>query len=401
MRKFKKDWRKKILVSLVFATIISSSIFVFGNFGTPRLLTIEDISAEFVEERLELMRDWFLVNERKGNTLPYLYYPEKDEYKNDNNIIRQLLTTQGIFALAKHRNGDHELFTVGENNLKAIFRKYYKFEKETGFGFFEGSNKSIKLGGAALGVVAILEGGLSEKYPDELIALAKLVEAMQQPNGSFQTFYRPENFISNDRFYSGEALLAATRLYEFSGDAKWLEFVERSFDFYSEKLRNNFLPQYVPWHTMAYAEMFEATGEQKYADFIFWMNDRLIDEMLVTDSDNPKEIGRFYSKMKSNSYGPPHSASTSVYIEGVGYAQAVAEKTGDQKRASKYSEAVILGTRSLLELQFTVKDANAFSRPEKVIGAIGRTFDRSEIRIDQTGHSANGILEAIKILNKN
>lgn len=377
--------------------IITASVFSFAG-SRSKFLAVKDISAVLIDERLGLMREWFLVNEREGNTLPYLYFPEKDELTDDNNIIRQLLTTQGIFALAKQHD-DRELFEVGVNNLTAVFRKYYKFEEATGFGFFAGE-KDVKLGGAALGIVAILEGGLAENYSNELAALARFVEAMQQPDGSFQTFYRPANFTSNDKFYSGEALLAATRLFEFSGDQKWLTFVARSFSLYRVKIKNNFLPQYVPWHTMAYAEMFAATGEQKYADFVFWMNDKLIDEMLDKNPNDPRDLGCFYNATKNAEYGPPHSASTSVYVEGIGYAHSLANTVGDQIRLAKYREAIILGARSLLELQYTPQDSSGFAHPEKIMGAIRRTIDHDEIRIDQTGHSANALLEAVKILTE-
>ncbi|MFH1546650.1 MAG: hypothetical protein ABIE14_04700 [Patescibacteria group bacterium] len=377
--------------------------FVFLSFRETEVLPLKKISANFVTERMQLMRDWFLTNEREGNTLPYFYDPADSSAQKDSNIIRQLLTTQGIFALARELE-DAELREVGEQNLAAVFRKYFKTEEtpqlsdgRLTFGFFEGNGK-VKLGGAALGIIAILEGELTGKYSVELAALANFIEAMQQPNGSFQTFYRPVSFTSNERFYSGEALLAAARLFEFSGEAKWLDFVERGFEYYRPKITENFSPQFVPWHTMAYAEIFERTGEPKYADFIFWINDELIAEMLEVNPTESAMLGRFYNSEKHTKYGPPHSSSTAVYVEGVAYAHAVAEKSGDAERTKNYREAARLGARSLLQLQFTFKNSREFENPERLIGAIRRAVDRSEIRIDQIGHTANALPRVKKIL---
>ena len=399
MERSEKIWRKILVSLIILGGIILISIFGFLKLHETKILKVEDIDSEFIENRLGLMRDWFLANSQTGETLPYLYFPDLDEYEDGNNIIRQLLTTQGVFVLAKYFN-DPELFAVGENNLATIFNKYYKFEEETGFGFFQGSNGSVKLGGAALGIITILEGNLEKKYSNELTALAYFVEAMQQSDGSFQTFYRPENFQSNDRFYSGEALLAAMRMYKFSGESKWLDYVDKSFGFYREKIQSNFLPQYVPWHTIAYAEIFEVTSEKKYADFIFWMNDKLIGEMLETNSSNPHTLGRFYNEAKSGVYGPPHSSSTSVYVEGISYALTVAQEVGDKELIEKYSQAIILGIRSLLDLQFTVQNSKEFIYPKKIIGAVRRTVDRNEIRIDQIGHTANALARALQIVFK-
>ncbi len=365
---------------------------------------MKKISANFVTERMQLMRDWFLTNERGDNTLPYLYFPDEKKYEKNNNIIRQLLTTQGIFVLSRELD-DTELRGIGERNLAVIFQKYFETEEKLTpqlaekltFGFLEG-NEKVKLGGAALGIIAILEGELTKKYSGELVTLANFVEAMQQPDGSFQTFYRPSDFATNERFYSGEALLAAARLFEFSGEAKWLDFVEHGFEHYRLKITDDFLPQFVPWHTMAYAEIFEQTGKQKYADFIFWMNDKLIEEMLTVNTDDPRTLGRFYNSEKHAKYGPPHSSSTAVYVEGVAYAHAVAEKLGDAERVKNYREAIRLGTRSLLQLQFTFENSREFKNQERLIGAIRRMIDRSEIRIDQVGHAANALPRVKKIL---
>ncbi|MBU1090005.1 hypothetical protein KKF38_04430 [Patescibacteria group bacterium] len=404
MAKFKKKWRfVRATVTAILSTIGASLFFL--NFQETEVLPLEKISANFVAERMQLMRNWFLTNARDGDTLPYFYDPADSSFQKDNNIIRQLLTTQGIFALARELE-DAELREVGEQNLAAVFRKYFKTEETPQssdgmltFGFFEGNGK-VKLGGAALGIIAILEGELTEKYSEELAALANFLEAMQQPNGSFQTFYRPADFETNERFYSGEALLAAARLFEFSGEAKWLDFVERGFEYYRPKITENFSPQFVPWHTMAYAEIFERTGEQKYADFIFWLNDELIAEMLEKNPIEPATLGRFYNSEKHAEYGPPHSSSTAVYVEGLTYAFETAEKIDDGERVKNYREAVRLGTRSLLQLQFTFENSREFENPERLVGAIRRAVDRNEIRIDQIGHTANALPRMKKILEK-
>lgn len=400
MARSKKPLKRNNFVRVVGPVLIVGLTLILALSGTTenKILRPADITSKLIGQRLQLMQDWFLANEQLGDTLPYLYYPEQQEYANDNNIVRQLLTTQGVFVLARELDNP-ELEQLAWRNLAAVLRKYYREEEEIDFAFFEGSG-TVKLGGAALGIIAILESPQPETYGAELGKLADFIRAMQQPDGSFQTFYRPPDFQRNERFYSGEALLAAARLAKSTGDRSWLEYVERGFMYYKPLLTTRFMPQFAPWHTMAYAEAYGQTGEQQYADFVFQLNDRLIDEMLQTDTADPAQLGRFYNSKHDSEWGPPHSSSTAVYVEGITYAYDLAVELGDQQRAESYRNAIQLGARSLLQLQYTDRDAEQFEHYERIRGAIRRTTDRSEIRIDQTGHAVNALPRVVRILSE-
>ncbi|MFH1375089.1 MAG: hypothetical protein ABIH35_00245 [Patescibacteria group bacterium] len=398
MARSKHPPKRNYFVRIVGPVLIIGLTLVLALSGRTEneILRPADITSEFIGQRLQLMQDWFLANERLGQTLPYLYYPERKEYSNDDNIVRQLLATQGIFVLARELSSP-ELEQLAFRQLAATLLEYYREESETGFGFFEG-NGTVKLGGAALGIITILESPQPEIYGVKLSKLADFIRAMQQLDGSFQTFYRPPDFERNERFYSGEALLAAARLARYTGDSSWLDYVEHGLTYYEPLLKTRFMPQFAPWHTMAYSEMFEQTGEQKYADFVFYLNDRLIDEMLQTDVADPAQLGRFYNSKHDSEWGPPHSSSTAVYTEGITYAYDLAMRLGNRERAERYRNAIRLGTRSLLQLQYTERDSQDFEYPERIKGAIRRATDRKEIRIDQTGHTANALPRVSRIL---
>jgi len=362
--------------------------------GAPILLS-DDISCGLVRQRLNLLSAWFLNNIQPDNSLPYLYHPSSGKYPDKDNIIRQLLTAQGIFAIT-HETKNKKLEKIGMLHLKELFKKYYQYDTNHKFGYFEKENK-VKLGSAALGIIAILESPQPEKYSSELAALTEFLKFMQQPNGSFQTFFKPTDFDTNQRFYSGEALTAAAKLFEYTKNPEWLDFITRSFEYYQPYLTQNFMPQFVPWHTFAYTTAYFANREKKYADFVFRLNDYLIEEMLETNPDYPDQIGRFYNSNHAE-WGPPHIASTAIYLEGITYAYNLAKKIGDTKRANQYLQSILLGARSLLQLQWLPDTTYYLQHPERVTGAFKRTTSSNNFRIDHVGHTANALSCVQKIL---
>lgn len=59
---------------------------------------------------------------------------------------------------------------------------------------------------------------------------------------------------------------------------------------YVEEIQENYYPAYVPWHTMSLYHTYQITQKKEYADAIFLLNDKLIDEMLHTDSTTPHYV---------------------------------------------------------------------------------------------------------------
>jgi hypothetical protein len=359
-----------------------------------RLITTTEITPNFLDARLNLMHEWLNQNQKSDGSFPYAYQPSRGAYPVGDNVIRQFTLTQGLFALSRALN-DHGLATRGEKNLDQLLTQYYYFDKAKRWGYFREGDQ-VKLGAAALGVLAILESGVPQKYAAELTALGQFLLDMQQADGSFQTFYQPPDFQTNDRFYSGEALTALARLAEFSGEAKYLAAVEKSFPYYQNLLQKNWSPQYVPWHTQAYYTAYRITGDTQYAKFIFELNDNLITNMQNQITELPDELGRFYNA-KHVEWGPPHSSSDGIYLEGLTYAYELANLLQDNAHSGKYRQSIRLGTRALLQIQWTPDSAYYLNHPERVVGAFKRTILKNNLRIDQIGHALNA-LTRVKII---
>ena len=243
-----------------------------------------------------------------------------------------------------------------------------------------------------------------DDYKVEAEKLAHTILSLQNPDGSLEPWYiEPSYTYDADRlltFYSGEAILGLIEYYMKAGNPMYLDAAIQSQDFYIEKyvthLKQNYYPAYVPWHTQSLNKLWKLTGEKKYADAIFALNDELI-KIQNTDSDPGAEYsGRFYHPDHPE-YGAPHSSSDAIYTEGLSYAYEIAGIVGDKEHQETYRRAIILGAQNLINLQ--CKDSNIynFQHPERVRGAIRYGAHDNRIRIDTTQHTIDAFMKIIQV----
>ncbi|MEK7485796.1 MAG: hypothetical protein AABZ60_15855, partial [Planctomycetota bacterium] len=102
----------------------------------------------------------------------------------------------------------------------------------------DGDPLQVKLGGTALGLLALLH--VEEISPkttslEDLQALGRGIEFMQKAEGSFYSKYLPQEGVKSDEwnslYYPGEAALALISLYEKDPQSHWLESSEKAIAF--------------------------------------------------------------------------------------------------------------------------------------------------------------------------
>lgn len=345
---------------------------------------LKNINKPAIKQSLDLAGQWLLNNQDKNGSIKYRYFPDKDEYFSGNNMIRQFMATTALSEMYEYTDNlkYKESF---EKNLGYNINNYYYETDDLGYIYYNGN---AKLGAAAFAYEA-LSRSENNSFSDKKQKLENFIFFMHnKATGKFKTFYLPPEADRNHNFYPGETMLAFMLEYEKTKDEKYLDLVKRSFDYYLEFFRNNPNPAFVPWHTMADYWLYKSTKEKKYADFIFEMNDFLTQIQHKSCTPDKRFLGRFYDPLKSE-YGPAHASSTGIYVEGLTYAYRIAKELNDTQRAEKYKEAVLLGVRSLMQLQYKEGD-------EKVLGGIRKTVENNELRVDNMQHS---IMAFIQVLN--
>jgi len=347
------------------------------------------VTGDEAARMLDRMLAWARANQASDGRLPYKYWPSRGAYADSDNVIRQMLATLGLVRAARAFGSD-DLRTRAAANLARNLTAYLV---DCGDHAAMTCGGKGKLGATALAALCILEhAGTTGAHADTLANLRAGIDRQWQSDGAFRTFFWPPERNDNQNFYPGEALLFYAVLHAHTGDSDVLARAMASFRYYRAWHRQHPNPAFVPWHTQAYVRLYRACGEPELRDFVFAMNDWLCGIQQWGGNLAPDLWGRFYAPAKP-AYGPPHAASTGVYLEGLGDAYALAAETGDTARAERYRTAIRRGLRSLRQLQ-VVSEADMFYMQQRtpVHGAIRTEAYNNEIRLDNMGHAMLALL---------
>lgn len=354
-----------------------------------RVIDPETVSVDTIPDMVTKMGDWLLRQVADDGRLIYKYWPSRGETSPANNTIRQFMATICLLRLARF-TGETAARNIALRNLDYNLAQF--FWVHDGLGVIEHDGKA-KLGAAALAALAILERPVTEKYRPVLELLCSGIDALWRTDGSFRTFHKPIDRNDNQNFYPGEALLFWASFYAVEKDEALLARCVLSFEYYREWHRRNRNPAFIPWHSQAYALLYQHTRQPELKDFVFEMNDWLLPMQQWDDARYPDLKGRFYDP-RHPEYGPPHASSTGVYLEGLADAYRLAIETGDVARANRYRRVIWRGLRSIRQLQL-LDDVDMFyiSKRDRVRGGVRTEVYDNTIRVDNVQHCLMALLK--------
>lgn len=348
------------------------------------LLEIEDIDNDLILERIKLIQDWFAENtDETTGRFQYEYYPSSDNYSESTNDTRMTASLWAAAELGGFLNDD----TLNEetNNMldyfldRAVCKDNYCYIASS-------DGDKPKIAHNAFIIMVLLN---KPDYPNRDAWVTKLSEGIlsrQKSNGEFYTHFNTEN-ISGEEYYPGEAMLALMMIYEETEEEKYLTAVEKAFPFYQQYWRDDKNTAMIPWHTQAYTLLYEQTEDSKLKDFIFEMNDWLINNHQIESSPYYDEVGGFH---KTNT---PKTVSTTTYLEGINDAYQLALDTNDNEHIAMYRESIENGTRFLLLAQYTKKNSFYLDDPERAIGGFRTSLIDNSQRIDCQQHGARTLMK--------
>lgn len=352
----------------------------------------EAVTEESVADLASSLGDWLVSNVQADGRMTYKYWPSRGEESTANNTIRQWMATVALGRTATVRAND-DIHDLARQNIEYNLATFY--ETEGDLGLIVEADGDVKLGAVALAALALVEHPDRADFAAEESSLRRTVDALWQPDGSFRTFHRPASRNDNQNFYPGEALLLWSTLLAEDPDAQLLERFMRSFHYYRDWHRDQPNPAFVPWHTQAYVAAWEVTGEADLRDFVFEMNDWLLDLQQWDEAEYPDLRGRFHDPDKPV-YGPPHASSDGVYLESLAAAYRLANAVDDRARAERYRVAIDRTLRDVMQLHFEDEvDLFYVSRPDPVRGGVRTTPYDNEIRVDNVQHNLMGILDVL------
>ncbi|MEO7295667.1 MAG: hypothetical protein ABIZ57_05960 [Candidatus Limnocylindria bacterium] len=339
------------------------------------------------------MADWLTRQLDDDGRMVYAYFPSRGEESQSNNMIRQWMATVALQRIAEDRDDDTLRRRARDNT---IFNLDLSYRREDGLGLIADPDGDVKLGAVALAALALSQSSDRASFAEEEAALRRTVDHLWSPDGSFDTFYVPAGRRDNQNFYPGEALLLWAVTLEREFDPDLLDRFMTSFAYYRAWHREQPNPAFVPWHTMAYAKVWAITKDPALRDFVFEMNDWLLDLQQWEDAPAPDAAGRFYNPDRPD-FGPPHASSDGVYLEGLIAAHRLTVAVDDDVRGEIYRTAIARGIRHLMQLQFAdAVDMYYVSRRDRVAGGMRTTVYDNAIRVDNVQHGLLAVMDVLE-----
>jgi len=344
------------------------------------IIDINEINNKRIFDSISLGYDWFLETVNSStNLLEYMYFPSENIYSTENNHLRQLASLWTITEMNSFLNKN-----ASKSLVNSTLDYYLSFMKSSSNFSYVILNDKAKLANNAFLILTLLNTPHYQNQKELLTQLGNGILSLQNENGSYKTFFFSDENTGID-YYPGEAMLSLMKLYNNTKDQRYLDSVEKAFYHYRDYWRNNKNTALIPWHTQTYKLLFEETKNQDLSDFIFEMNDWMIDNYQINTSEYPDEIGGFPK------YYP--TFSTSVFIEGINDAYSVAMMVNDSFHIQKYKEAIRLGTRFILQIQFTENNTFYLNNDIKAIGGFKTSLTNNGLRIDNTQHSMMALMK--------
>ncbi len=334
------------------------------------ILLVPFLNSDKYAESIELGGEWFL-NSQNDKFLFYTYDFEKNTYSGESHALRETASLWSISKLANYLN-DPRYKTLANKGFNH-FETYFYYDQENDF-LILNITKRQKLGYSAFMVLTLLES----EHPQKQYYLEKFSNGIlhqQNEDGSLSSYFYSSD-PGNQNYYPGEALFAIMSMYEQTGEIKYLQATQRAFPFYKDYFQEEQNTAFVPWQSRAYNKLYKVTQDQEVADFVFEMNDFMV------DFHNPGE--------NCQNFDFSRGSVTAVYMEGVNMAYELARLLNDQERVTCYSNFIEEGADAILALQITDKK----NYPLSAIGGIRGSWDSTEMRVDRNQHAVLALMEA-------
>lgn len=330
--------------------------------------------------RLELMFEWYkgMVDERTGRLL-YSYDPGTDVAIGDGEPIRDIAAVWDVEVLSAF---------LGRDDLRDLIRRSLDhFEQRVvprdGYAIVAPGGESSSIAHSAFMALDLARSDLPDKV-QRLIPLVDGILRQQREEGSYKIFFDavPD---TGEELYPAEAMLALAEAHRLTGDARYLDSVERGFAYYKRDYYDRGLVDldsmvfFANWQSQAGRPLFEATSRRDVKHLVrtvlFELHDRVIQS-------------GFYDRV---AHRPERQACVEVAcgLEGLADAYAVAVATRD-RRTAEYRRCIGIAVDFLVRAQRT---ADCTDRER---GGFGGSLVSREQRIDVTGHVASGFIKSVE-----
>ena len=367
--------------------------------------------------------DWILTNMKANGQFLYFYdgiTGSEIDFQHPNrtnppyyNILRHsggTITLLRTFELT----GEKKYLEAARASIEFFLTVFREHEYRGQYACYPFFNKKSKLGGAGIGLVAMLHftrlsgDARYRKYIDGLVHhILSRVSDTGEMIGYFihPLFNNGREIIDPDEqtkkelfsfYYPGEALLGlALYLRTMSDiDPQLRDLVlaksKNALDFliHGRPKKYHYLFDPLPadgWLMQAIEEWVKIEGfdEQAYIDFVFNDAQAMIDHMYQEDNSPYFDyVGSFYYH-----YGE-HAYPDGARCEGLMAAWYLAQHLGHEKRVAHFMKYLLLAAKNLMYTCNTPESCYAHRNPEKSVNSFRFKLTRQWMRVDSVQHAA-------------
>lgn len=361
-----------------------------------RLVASAEVTLDAMRAACADLAGYLRHRQTSDGTFSYEFLPGRGIYwTQDQNWVRQAGTTWVLARYARLK-GDAAAAEAAERAIAAL-RTMVRPAVENPHGVYLHTPDGFHtLGAAALYALALMDVPSNERHADLLAGLMTAIEGMQVETGRLRGHFPPSWLQSREDYYPGEALLAIARYYRQHPSEERRAICDRALPFYTNYFRASRSVPFIPWQTQAWGELARTTRLRRYADFVFAMNDYLVN-LQIENGAAPLSIyaGGFDVSGRGRA-----GMNTGVYLEGLADAIRTADAFGETQRAARYRQAAWRAARFVMQLRFREEECYYVQSPQEVLGGVRNTPDDPTLRIDSSQHALAGLMEAEAVLEK-
>jgi hypothetical protein len=377
---------------------------------------VPEISPEVLRERIGMAGAHLTRETNSDGMITYEYQAAEDELGGrDYNILRHAGTTYSMMQ-AYRVTGDRATYEASVRAMEFYKRAMKEDDKHPGEWFVRSVSKlnpdgsprvgrRAKLGGIGLGLCMMVE--LEKAEPGtvdmELVrGMAMHVERMQNPDGSFDSFYNwngREKSIRKSIYYSGEAILGLLRYHQLTGDEHFLDVAVDGADYLThDRWKSLGVRIYTPpdaWLIQALEEMDRVRPDEARERYAFEIGEMIARHKLMDPERAPPDLlGADLSGVKSM----PNAATAGSF----GEALSAAARLEARRRPgeTRFLTFAMNNAGFQLRNQFWGPNEYFLPNPARAHGGFRVKPDDAEIRNDYTQHNLSGLFGLLDLLDE-